>query len=145
MWLILICRIPWLFHARDDRRETPVAGDPSLLGVGCRRNWAAARHSNQTSLVLCSHLAPTLTRWLFCLTGESWYHEAALMELNVIIASGDFAHARQRETSSPLLSLTRKVALAVCRSCITFSAAKVVRAAAQQGRAAVDLKKSTKF
>ena len=53
--------VPGLFSVV--RRETP-GGDLSLLCVGYRRNWAAVRHRNYASMVLCSQLAPTLTRWL---------------------------------------------------------------------------------
>ena len=62
--------------------ETP-GGDPSLL-----RFWFGSAASS----------------------GEELIWEAAMMIFICDIASGEFAPARQWETSSPLLSLTRKIA-----------------------------------
>ena len=47
------------------------------------------------------------------MSGEELIWEAAMMIFICDIASGEFAPARQWETSSPLLSLTRKIAPAV--------------------------------
>ena len=47
------------------------------------------------------------------MSGEELIWEAAMMIFICDIASGEFAPARQWETSFPLLSLTRKIAPAV--------------------------------
>ena len=89
------------------RRETPVMGDPSFI-----RLWFLSLY----------------------MSGEELIWEAAMMIFWCDIASGEFAPARQWETSFPLLSLTRKIAPVVA-VCITFSGAKLAGIVILQGRA----------
>ena len=89
------------------RRETPVMGDPSLI-----RLWFLSLY----------------------MSGEELIWEAAMMIFWCDIVSGEFAPARQWETSSPLLSLTRKIAPVVA-GCITFSGAKLAGIVILQGHA----------
>ena len=89
------------------RRETPVMGDPSLI-----RLWFLSLY----------------------MSGEELIWEAATMIFWCDIASGEFAPARQWETSFPLLSLTRKIAHVVA-GCITFSGAKLAGIVILQGHA----------